>query len=213
MVEVSVGLSLSVLVLGVLLRYWSLTAAREPGPFVTIAWSLALWQVIAWPCMIISSGLMLSEGMVAGVLGAGILVGFAYAFWSLRACASHTSCSPLTNTTNKPVTINEKHRDKKKNPMSALFCFVVGGVVGLLLTYAIVSAAVTWGPDPVVDEPGFHQYAKEHKLRMSLVTGFGLLSSGWMLAFILHRFKAPSGLVWGLLVVATILGIAFTCGM
>ena len=78
--------------LGVVVRVWTWwTGPRELDPIIAMAWSLSLWQVIAWPCMFFSGVWMLSDHYATGILGAGLLAGVFYGAWSIRAEAASIS--------------------------------------------------------------------------------------------------------------------------
>ena len=81
----SARLSLGVIVLGVCVGLWNWrTVPKVYDPVVTMAWSVSLWQVIAWPCLFFSGAWMMSEQLAAGVLSAGLLAGILLGVWSAR---------------------------------------------------------------------------------------------------------------------------------
>ena len=85
-------LSLGIIVLGMLVGVWNWwTGPKERDPVIAIAWSLSLWQVIAWPCMVFSGAWMVSEQLAAAVLGGGLLAGILFWVWSQRVRGVSTS--------------------------------------------------------------------------------------------------------------------------
>lgn len=207
-------ISLGVIVLGVLLQVWNWwTCVKELDPVATLAWSLSLWQLIAWPCMILSGAWMLSDLLASAILGAGLLVGIAYGAWSLRTLSA-VHCGPLkTNVASADRTLaGESQIDEVRTDVSALAWFTLGLIGALGVTFFIACvASFLRGPIQGHNEWGTPVYANS-QLFVNLGGGFAVLTIGWTAALALRRLNAPRGLAWGIIAGTTPLGLLFASG-
>lgn len=207
--------SLGVLVLGVVMRVWNWwTGPKELDPVVAMAWSLSLWQVITWPCLIFSGAWLVSGDWAAGILSAGLLAGLFYGVWSLRVQAASKS---LSTTTNVPVTcelvsVSQELSGRKRTPISDLAGFTLGLFSALCLFVAIVWVA-SFFRGPIIGRNGFSPHYANDQLLVNLGGGLAIMTIGWGTAVMLQRLKAQPGLTWGIIAGATPLGLAFACGM
>jgi hypothetical protein len=209
-------LSLGVLVLGAVVRAWNWwTGPKILDPVIAMAWSLSLWQVIAWPCLVFSGAWMVSDLLAAGILSAGLFVGVVYGVWSLRVHAASTSSPPATNVPVpcEPACVSEQLNDQGRSPISALAWFALGFIGALCLIFVILWAASFFrGPILGYNELGGVRYARD-QFFVQLGAGLAVLTIGWSTALGLRRLKAPRPLTWGIIVCTTPLGLAFACGM
>jgi len=179
---------------------------------VATAWSVSLWQVIAWPCLILSGAWMVSDHLAAGILSAGLLAGILFGVWSLRVQA--TSSAPATNApvTREPVRVIREPSDRRQSPISALAWFTLGLIGALCLTFAIAwVASFLRGPIQGHNEWGTLIYTNE-QFFVNLGGGLAVLTIGWGTGIALRRLKAPRGLTWGIVVGTTPLALMFACG-
>jgi hypothetical protein len=209
----AVRLSLGLLALGVLLRIWRWwTEPQASDPVFVMAWSLSLWQAIAWPCMVFSGSWYVSGVLAAAILMAGVLAGVIYGLWSARVHATGESRS---------ITMDEaaicegsdakpERADRKWSPISGLMWFVLGLIIGLCWATTVGLAGISYrGPimgrntlmGPIYANDPFYA-----NIRLCLATW----TVAWLLAFLLRRKNAPRALSWGIVLAAMPLGLIFS---
>jgi len=203
-------LSLGIILLGALLRAWNwLARVKQPDPVATIAWSLSLWQILAWPCMIFSGAWLISEWLAAVILAAGFMVGLIFGAWSLRS-HSQSPASAAEDCVNAGV--GTRLGAHIRQPLVTLGWFTVGLIGAMCLTFLVAWGAMFLrGPIQGHNEWGTPVYAND-QLLVNLGGGFTVLAIGWGAAVALRLLNAPRGLTWGIVAGMTLLGVLFAVG-
>jgi hypothetical protein len=211
-------LSLGVLLLGVLAGAWNWwSGPRHYDALLAMAWSVSLGLATAWLCLLVigafTMGLALSDPVVVGMLGAGVVAGLAYHSWS--SLVGHQLARKLNGRLEPPAETpagTGRVVTRGTNPFaSPLFWFCLGLVSGLCLMIGFAAVANLFrGPVVGVEEFGGYRFAR-NQVPINTVTGLAIMASGWVAAASLRRPAVPRALLWGLVVGATALGILFAC--
>lgn len=203
-------LSLGVIVLGALLRAWNWQIrVKEDDPVVTMAWSLSLCQILAWPCMVFSGLWLLSEWLAAAILGAGFIVGLVLGAWSLRIRTESPIGVPEVS---EIARVDYRPAAPMRQPLTTVGWFTLGLFGAMCLTFFVAwGATFLRGPIQGHNEWGTPVYAKDQFV-VNLGGGFAVFAIGWGTALVLRRLNAPRGLTWGIVTGTTLLALLFASG-
>jgi hypothetical protein len=214
-------LSLGVLVLGLVLRgvNW-ISRPTETDVFVSVAWSVSLLLIIAWLCIFAITAFTFSygatDGVIVTVVTAGGLAGFVH---GIAAFCRHRSRSAAAPTPTEPVirdssetgttTLRPVRRVRVPKIGAGLFWFTIGAFSACCLTMtAGWLASFFRGPVAGHTVLGTVRFVHD-QTPINIVTGLGILVTGWILGLLMPRLRIPHALSVGLVVGTTLLGVTF----
>jgi hypothetical protein len=214
-------LSLGVLVLGLLLGVvnW-IRRPKEPDLLVSVACAVSLSLVIAWLCIFAITAFTFSygatDGVIVTVLAAGGLTGLVY---GIATFCRHRSGGAAAPAPTEPVIQDSSETDTTPRAPArpvrvlkagaGLFWFTIGAFSSCCLTVAAGWLA-SFFRGPIVGHTvlGTARFARD-QTPINIVTGLGILVTGWILGLLMPRLRIPRALSVGLIVGTTLLGVTF----